>query len=313
MRPLRRLSLDSMCVAALTLGLALSSCGSPRPAPSGHITPASTATAAQTETPPPRPTLSPDDVVMDGCPPVNVGPVSPRYGAVGALSISIPQRYTSLDYPEELMPNDAPNAPYQIPAGAVTSFHPNPSVNPSLDTGYVLQACNRTSVTHTVTSLSVTIASFTPSSGPVTVWHICQDGPYDTATKQTTGGSGGAAGQVDMLAATLPSDSSGASAPAVANTRFNASGAPLPIALGPNKSLALLIAVNGLTSQGTYALRFGVSVDDAALVTMIPSDGVFLIAPTPRVWTGTACLVPAMQAQIPATTQHMYYVCPPAY
>lgn len=310
MRPLRRLSLDSMCVAVLTLSMALSSCGSSHPAPSGHATPAGTTTAGPTATPPPRPTLSLDDVIMEGCPAVEVGPVSPRYSAVGNLSISIPQRYTPLDFPDELMPNGTPNAPYQIPASAVTSYRPNPPVNPSLETGYVLQVCNQTSVRHTVTSLSVTIASFIPSSGPVTVWHICQDGPYDTATKYTTGGCGGAVGQVDMLAATLPSDSTGASAPAIVNPRFG--GAPLPIALGPNKSIELLIAVNGLTSQGTYALRFGASVDGAAPVTMIPSDGAFLIAPAPRVWTGTACQSPAMQAQIPASTQDTYYVCPPA-
>jgi hypothetical protein len=74
-----------------------------------------------------------------------------------------------------------------------------------------------------------------------------------------------------------------------------------------------LIAVDGLTSHGTYALSFGVSIDGATLTTLVPSDGPFLIAPAAKVWTGTACQTPAMLAQIPAATQDTYYVCPPAH
>jgi hypothetical protein len=74
----------------------------------------------------------------------------------------------------------------------------------------------------------------------------------------------------------------------------------------------VLVAVDGLTSQGTYALSFGIRVDDAAAVTLTPSDGSFLIAPAAVVWTGTACQTPAMQAQFPPASQDTFYVCPPA-
>jgi hypothetical protein len=159
-----------------------------------------------------------------------------------------------------------------------------------------------------VTSLSVTIASFTPRSGPVAVWHLCEHGPYDTATKQTTPGCGEALAASAYLAATLPADNSGISAPA----RAADMGMDLPASIGPHESITLLVAVNGLTSQGIYALSFGVSVDGSAPTTLTPSDGSFLIAPSAVVWTGDTCQSPAMQAQIPPSSQDTYYVCPPA-
>ena len=294
------------CVTVLTLGMILGGCGASSNTAAGRVSAAGTATA--TATPFPSPTTSPAEVEMPGCPPVGLGPVPPRYGAVGALKVSIPQRWTALDYPDELMPNGEPNAPYQLSASAVTNFQPSPPVNPSLNMGYALEVCNQTSTSHTLTSLSAGIARFTPSSGPLNVWHICQDGPYNAATKQTTGGCGGAFGGVYQLTATLPADSAGASAPAATHS----GGTVLPLAIGPNQSLTFVIAINGLTSQGTYALDFGVGVDGASPATLTPSDGAFLIAPSPTVWTGTACQTPAMQAHIPAASHDTYYVCPPA-
>ncbi len=304
MRHSRSVALGSIGVAALTLGILLSGCGASRTTTVGRI-----ATVAATDTPLPTETTSPAAVELAGCPPVPDTPTQPQSVAVGALNVSVPERV--FDWPSELMPNNEPNAPYQIAASAVNNYAPNPPINPSLLTGYELQVCNRTSASHTVTSLSVIIARFTPSSGPVTVWHIC-DGPYDAATKRTTGGCGGALGPSDFLAATLPSDSAGASAPTTANARSQRNGPNPPIAIDPNESIVFVVAVNGLTSQGTYALSFGISIDGAAPTTLTPSDGSFLMAPSAIVWTGTACQTPAMQAQIPAATQDTYYVCPPA-
>jgi len=202
------------------------------------------------------------------------------------------------------MPNNEPRAPYRIAANAVTSYQPSPPVNPTLATGYILRVCNQTGTSETLTALSVTIASFTPTSGAVTVWHTCQDGPYDAATKQAGEGCGGGTGDVDFVSATLPSDRTGARAPVT--------GVSLPLTLGPNKSIGFDIVVNGLTSQGTYALTLDISVANASPAHLAPSDGAFLIAPSASVWTGTACQTPAMQAQIPASSQDTYYVCPPA-
>ena len=315
MRSSRRLSLGAIGVAALTLGMIVSGCGVTSSTITHRAT-TSTATPAPTDTPFPAATTDPTTLESPGCPPVGLGPVPPGYTTAAGLKVSVPQRWTSLDYPSELMPNNLPNAPYQVSLTAVEAqegiFHPNPPVNPALATGYAIEVCNQTSKAHTVSSLGVIIASFTPSSGLVTVWHICGDGAYDAATKQTTAGCGGGIGGMDLLAATLPSDSAGASARAAANPKFQGGGPNLPITLGPNVSITLLTAVNGLTSQGTYTLSFALSIDGAAPAKLTPSDGSFLIVPNPTVWTGTACQTPAMQAHIPSTTKDTYYVCPPA-
>ncbi len=319
MRHSRRLALNSISVVALTLGMLLSGCGATPTTPVGQgATAANTATAVAPNTPFPTAPMAPATAAsfeVAGCPPV-AWPVQPQYGAVDGLRVSIPQRWTTLDFPEALMPNTLPSAPYQVPLTAseaqqVGAFHPNPPVNPSLATGYYLQVCNQTSAAHTITSLGVSITSFTPSSGPVTVWRLCQDGPYDAATRHTTPVCGGGFGQVDWLAATLPGDSAGASALATTNTQAHANGANPPVVIPPNESIGFLIAVDGLTSQGTYTLGFGISVDGAAQTTLTPSDGAFFIAPSAIVWTGTACESSVMQAHIPASSQDSYYVCPP--
>jgi hypothetical protein len=311
MRQVRRRSFGWVLAAALALGMILGGCG----VTSTRQVATSTATPAATDTPFLTPTTDPATLEQPGCPPVGLGPVPPGYGMVDGLKVSVPQRWTSLDYPSELMPNNLPNAPYQVPLTATEAqegiFHPNPPVNPGLANGYAIEVCNQASASHSISSLKVSIASFTPRSGPITVWHICGGGAYDAATKQITPGCGGALGGVDFMAATLPSDRAGASAPAVANPKMGGGPNP-PIALGTNTSIVLLVAVNGLTSQGTYALSFALSIDGAAATKLTPSDGPFFIAPSSTVRTGTACQTPAMQARIPSASKDTYYVCPPA-
>jgi hypothetical protein len=302
MRHTRHPTLGAIGVAALTLGLALSGCGVAASSTTTLRINSSTATPSPASTA----TVSPDDLEADGCPAAGS---TPQYVAIGALKVLVPTR--SLDYPSELISNPPSNAPYQIAASVVNNFDPHPAVNPHLSLGYFFQVCNVTSAPHTLSSLTVDIASFTPSTGPVNVWRLCTDGPYDSATKHTGSGCGGGVGGIGLLAATLPSDSTGASAPATASTSYPMGGMSLPATIGPNKSIGLAVAVNGLTSQGTYSLSFGLSVDGAIPTLVTPSDGSFLIAPSAIVWTGNLCQTPAMQAQIPAATHDTYYVCPP--
>jgi hypothetical protein len=212
----------------------------------------------------------------------------------------------ALDYPSELIPSNAPSAPYQVAASQATSgYSPKPPVNPYLQ--YVVTICNTTSATHTVSGVTVGIAGFSPSSGAVNEWNLC-NGPYDTATKSAGGGCGGGIGGPGFgyYSAALPSDTVGAIA-----TLHPANGSsPVPFSLKPNTSLSLVITLSGLTSQGTYTLSFDVSVDGAASTALAPSDGSFLIAPAAAKWSGQSCETPAMQAQIPASSQPTYYVCP---
>lgn len=305
MRHSRRLALGSIGIAALTLGVIFSGCGAATTT-GGHGVVEGAATA--TATPLPTETLPPITGIITewpGCPRLLPMPNQPNYVAVGGLEVSVPQRWG--DYPSELMPNNEPNAPYKVPLTMsdqqVGAFHPNPPVNPQLEPGYFFQICNKTSASHSLTNMSVRIASFSAHSGPVTVWHICENGPFDPATKQTTPGCGG--GSIgSRLTASLLNDSPGASAPVT--------GTAWPVTISPNKAIVLAVALNGLTAQGTYTLSFGISVDGAAPRQVTPSDGAFLMAPSAIVWTGTACQTPAMQAQIPASSQDAYYVCPPA-
>jgi hypothetical protein len=311
MRYSRRTSLDWLGAAALTVGMLLSGCGAASTAGDAH--------GAPTKTPAPWPTVArtptPTSSIVNisgtseeaGCP-TNANNTQLRYVSVGALTLAVGGR--RLDYPSERMPSNVPSAPYQLAAGAVTNYAPNPPINPILSNGYLLQICNQTSTEHVLSGLRVNIANFTPSSGPVNTWHICEDGPYNAATKQTATGCGGALGEVMWLQATLPADYSGASAPAIPNA--HGEFASLPMVIVPNHTLAVLVAVDGLTSQGTYTLSFSVSVDGAAPAIVTPSDGPFFIAPAAVVWTGTACQAPTMQAHISAAAQDSYYVCPPA-
>lgn len=294
----------------LICGLLVAGCGTSSAA---AVRALSTATAAApTATVAPETTLSPDATPspetidgMAGCPASIAAPQ--QMVAVGALMVASPHR--ALDYPSELLPSDAPQAPYRVATSeAAGNFQPNPPVNPSLSSGYSVLVCNETNAPHTLTSLTVTISSFTPSSGSVHTWHVCDGGAYNAATKQTTTGCGGGFGATLGLVATLPKDSAGASAAAVAK----AGSTDLPVIIKPREAILMMVAVNGLTSQGTYALSFGVRVDEATPSSLSPDDGSFLIAPSAVIWTGTACETPAMQAQIPAASQDTYYVCPPA-
>jgi hypothetical protein len=293
-----KVPLGCIGMAALVLVLGLNGCGA---ATTARAAATSTPTAAATAVPSPTATLTAADLPQSpGCQALET-PTPPQSITVGGLLVSIPQRV--LDYPSELMPTNEPKVPYRIAANAVNDYAPTPPVNPSLTPGYLFQFCNETSAALALSMITVNIDSFIPSSGPVTVWRLCQGGPYDAATKQTSEGCGGGASGPNLVA-TFQSDRPGASAPVT--------GLGWPVVVAPNTSVVMTIGANGLASQGTYALSFGVSVGGAAPAAVMPSDGPFLIAPHVAVWTGTACQSSAMQALIPPSSQDAYFVCPPS-
>src|SRR5215469_9191480 len=213
----RRALVTWTTVAVLTLALVLIGCGASSSTGGGSgaasaATPAILATATnQPFATQPAAPVSAQSIETAGCPPLQTtGGTAVSFVAAGALRVATPAR--ELDYPSELLPSNLPSAPYQISASAVNTFAPNPPVNPSLSPGYFFEVCNQTGVAHALTSVSVTIASFTPSSGPVNVWHICDNGVYDAATKQGLGGCGGGSAGTELIA-TLGGDSTGAEAP----------------------------------------------------------------------------------------------------
>lgn len=301
-------------VVALLAGLfariiALRSPASPPPSP----TAIPTATAQPTATTAPTATTSPTaatgaliatHVGCDGGYFTQPQPMQPA----GALSVTTPS--LNLDYSSEMLPASAsPNAPFDVTNQTQGGYNPNPDVNPSRGSLYIFVVCNQTGVAHTLTALNVTIANFTPSSDRVMAWNIC-NGFYNSSTKQEVGkgACGGTRIVDDYLTATFNTDQAGAQASASANQ----GSTNTPILLPPNHSIAVAVEVAGLTSQGTYELTFGVGADGAAPTTFTPDVGYFLIAPSAVNWTGENCLTPAMEAQIPASPQPSYYVCPPA-
>ena len=296
-----KVPLGCIGIAALMLVLVLNGCGAATAATRARASATNTPMAAATAVPSPTATLTAADLPHSpGCQTIETS-ATPQSVTVGGLQVSIPHRV--LDYPSELMSTNEPNSPYRIAADAVNDYDPSPPVNPSLIPGYLFQFCNETSAALTLNMITVNIDSFSPSSGPVTVWHLCQDGPYDAATNQTVGGCGGGAAGPNLVA-TFQSDRAGASAPVT--------GLGWPVVVDPNTSVVMTVGASGLASQGTYALSFGVSVGGAAPVAVMPSDGSFLIVSHAVVWTGTACQSSAMKALIPPSSQDAYYVCPPA-
>ncbi|HEX9036823.1 MAG TPA: hypothetical protein VF808_07510 [Ktedonobacterales bacterium] len=300
----RALNVAALSVAALILLSPLAGCGGATAANTGQESAPPTPPPAATTTPAPTATPYPAQLTASAGCPVALTETQPSYTVEGGLNISTPMRANS--YPSELLPSGAPNAPYKLPNSAVATFAPNPQVNPSLVPGYFVQLCNKTSASHRLTGVRVTLASFTPRAGTLAIWTNCGNGPYDAATKSTPTGCGGGAGGAPFLWATLPNDVSGAS--------MDVSGAIWPVTIGPNQSVAFFINVEGFTRQGLYALSFTFHIDGGAPSgpPVTPAESPFIIAPSAQLWTGIACKTPAMRAQIPPSAQDAYYVCPPA-
>lgn len=307
MRRGRLSTIGSAVVVGLAfLGTTLAGCGaSSTPREGAVATPPPTITALPTVTAMPTSTTRPTATTggKSGCTGDFYGQPQPTT-AVGALSVTTP--IPALQYPYSEVPASASSTkPYQVANGA----QPNPPVNPSLGTGYVVVLCNETSTAHTLTSLTVNIASFSATSGMVREWSVCNGGEYDASSKQViVGGCGGGLAVDDYLTATLPSDSTGASGSAFARSGY----ANLPIQIAPGHAFSLTVGVSGLTSQGMYSLKIGVAADHGTPVMLAPgSGGSFLIASAVQ-WTGKNCQTPAMQSQMPPASQPTFYVCAPA-
>lgn len=280
----------------------------------GPASPSPTPTPSTSLTTPTTTSLS---IVANPCQPKSL--VSAEAVRVGDVYISLPGR--PVDNPYALLPSGVPDAPYQVPADAInTLFQPNPPVNPNLGfgSGYTIEVCNQTSKPHVLSSLSVTITHFSPSTAAIREWTA--DGVYNTALGQAIG-----TGTFDLfhddflndyLQATFPSDASGVTVPVQHATGVSgitsAVDRDLPLTIQPNSAFILAVSIDGLTSEGTYTLAFNVSIDGGASTAVAPANGSFVIASNAVPWTGKNCEVPAMRAQIPPATEPTYYVCPPA-
>lgn len=179
-----------------------------------------------------------------------------------------------------------------------------------------MQSYQHTSRTH---ESQRAIGQFTAGSGTIRVRNDCDTGYNAFAKGEIGSGSPNHCSDrvvaSDYLVATLPSDSAGTTAEAQyvgPEPGEQVVGASLPVRIDPGHSITLDVTVNGLIQQGTYALKFGLSIDGKAPMSVAPSDGPVLIAPNTMIWKGINCQSPSMLAQIPAAAQDIWYTCPPA-
>lgn len=245
-----------------------------------------------------------------------------------AGDVLIAQPVAPQGYPAVQLPDQTQLKPVQVPvqnsnnvfrSGLSPDAKPaNPgSLNGSTrQVGFEVDVCNgAVSQAHVVQSFSVRIATLTPYSGQISVWPSC-DGAFSRLhPTPSSGGCGGGFASDEQLQATFASGTTEGTTVVATQTGFSptspdAALGPLPAKLAPGKTMTTLVVVNIPEVAGTYAIAFGVAVDSAAPVYTTPATA-FLIAPVAHTFTGSACTVPSMAAQIPAaTTPETYYICP---
>lgn len=318
--PMRVKSYPAAFVATgMVLAILLAGCGAATKARIGGRQSGSSATTTATATlgPSPIPTAPLDQ--QASCE-HNSAYTLGTFKQVGGLIVS--PVGLGLDNPSEQVPDGTPSKPIQIPTNGTNNPFPNsPAVNPQMHegvAGITFNVCNALATgSHTLQSVSVTIASFTPYTGQLNAWQPC-DGAFTKHYGYSPAGCPGDNYFDELLHATFgPSDGVGASVIAAQtgvgldqNTGRNAS--PLPLALATGASVSVDVGITVPTAPGTYTFAFSLVVDGAAPVTFATTDPL-LFAPVARWWSGKGCGQPAMLSQIPASAgQDDEFICPEA-
>ena len=303
----------------LGLALAVTACGRGTPigsasAPHATATPASTATPS----PPPQPTAT---ATPSPAPPIACNQALLRYGwaihRVGDLLIA--GSYLGLSSLK--MADATPLQPLLIPdpndQALINSLFPlHLLTNPMERGGFGLVLCDAsTTQSHEIEGVTFGIAQFTPYTGRVQSWSVC-DGYYSRSVPGgATGygcGYGWNADETLYVAFSTAAAGSVASAIQVSfgpTTRPTPYG-PLPATLGPGQEMVFFVTAKLPSTPGTYAFTVAPTVDHAALAPMPIGEPALFAAGAVR-WGGLACLHPAMQSQIPpATNPPSDYICP---
>jgi hypothetical protein len=242
-----------------------------------------------------------------------------------------PLHLAGLALPAAKLPDVTPLKPLAIqlrgPTGATIGGAPgaatlstDPPTNPTMDEhtgGYEIDLCNASPTqAHTLMSVSARIDGFVAYTGQLSQWNPCS-GAYSRAG--SVGGCGGAYFAAEYLRAVFDATAGPGSviqAGQVASGRDDGAGqpyagvSPLPLRLAPHQSYPIDVGMTVPTAPGGYSFAFGLALDGAAPVSVSAPQPV-LFAPVAHTWTAQACQQPAMQAQIPATTDPpAYYICP---
>ena len=223
-----------------------------------------------------------------------------------------------LNNPSMQVPDGTLDKPIQLPLGKETSAFPHsPEVNPQMHegaSGETFVVCDGSaSAPHTLQSVRVSIASFTPYTGQLNAWQPC-DGFFTKHYGYSPTGCPGDAFYDELLHATFgPGDGVGATVTAAqtgANPTPGHIVSPLPVTLSPGGTVSVDVGITVPTAPGTYTFAFSVVVDGAAPVRVSTTDPL-MFAPVARWWSGKGCTQPAMLAQIPASAgQDDEFICP---
>jgi hypothetical protein len=247
----------------------------------------------------------------------------------GDLIISIPSAGGST-YPGTKLPDDTPLKPLQVqynssPSGV--ALPGTPLINPNLQVvvggfggGFEINICNASAnQPHIIKSLTARIDTVSPYFGTLNEWGYCA-GAYDASSRASSGGGCGGAFYTAceyMQADFSPGATTGAAVVATqVGTGRDVSGdgadcpqfGALPVSLPPGAQLSVISGMVLPKAPGTYTVAFGVSAD-AASPTFVSAPPI-LVATVAHNWGGDACQTSAMQAQIPASTDTAYYICP---
>lgn len=313
-----------IALVSVSLALLLSACGSTTATTS---VPTATSVTNASFTPTPggptamQPTVAPSAVpasCAQGAP--GSGASAQTYIKLGDLLVS-KATISSLSGASNEIPQGTAAKPLPLQGSQLNSTGSS-WVNPHLigSGGLTFTVCNTSaSATHTLNAVTVGIATFTPLSGSLAAWNLCQDGSYDAqAQAARIYGCGGGASVNETLQATFPA-SAGAGATTTAKqvgTDVTGPGQPnpfppLPLALQPGESVLVAVGVTQPTTPGSYVFALGLRVDGRP-ATVFANTAPLLFAPVTQEWSGKNCEAAAMKAQIPVASQPTYYICPPA-
>jgi hypothetical protein len=306
-RPERPSSLVVASAVLVGLVLALAGCG----------TTAATATTGPTSTTPattptPLTTVAPAQVAQACDSPAHPAPVPDPAVLVGGLYVGALANLGNLTYPKAHLPEGTPLKPLQV-ADEIPHLPSDAPTNPYLSEagGYVLVVCNGSDQPHTIQGVAIRLDTLTPYVGQLNEWSFCA-GAYSRAFGAGGSGCGGGPAEDEYVHGAFAPDAPTGTVVSTTQSvvihiqRYGT----LPWTLQHGETLLIDVGIVPPTAPGYYTFAFGIAIDGAAPV-FAPVSPVTLLAPVAHEWSGSACLAPAMQSQIPPVVQPpTYYLCP---
>jgi hypothetical protein len=295
---------------AVLLALVVAGCGVSPAAHTPSLPPSPTATATATLSPPPELVACKQALLRYGWAIHRVGDLLIAGSYLGLSSVKMAD-VTPLQPQLIPDPNDQALFNRRFPFHLLT--------NPMERGGFGLALCDAsTTQSHEIEGVTFGIAQFTPYTGRVQSWSVC-DGYYSRSVPGGATGYGCGYGFLadEMLHVTFSTAAAGSVASAI-QVSFGPPTAPprptpygpLPATLGPGQDMVFFVTATLPSTPGTYSFTVAPTVDHAALAPMAIGEPA-LFAPGAVKWGGLACLHPEMQSRIPpATNPPSYYICP---